>query len=126
MGYAERTKWIPAALLWALKQVQEFRLREAPVQAAPFWYLGGTVSLSHTKEHSHFTAVNSTGVQFSAVPARGFCGSLFASLLLLLLFVEMHPKGGTRILQQWAAGRGIWFCAMLTFVLACLWMMQGF
>lgn len=68
--------------------------------SSPLLVFGGTVSLYHTKKPSHFTAVNSTGVQFSAVTARAFGGSLFASLLLFLLFVSVCPERGMEILQQ--------------------------
>lgn len=38
----------------------------------PFWYSGGTVSLCHTRAPSHFTAVSSEGVWFSAVTVGPF------------------------------------------------------
>lgn len=109
MADADRTKWIPVALLLALKQVQKFQ-EAFPKQSR--WYFGGIVYLHHTEALSHFAAVSSEGVWFSAITM----GTFWWSLLLLAYLYKCFLKEKNRILQQWSR---IWNCVTLPFLQVC-------
>lgn len=55
------------------------------IPSSPLSVFGGTDSLCHTKEPSHFTAVNSTGVQSPAVPARAFWWAIICQFIIVII-----------------------------------------